>query len=133
MWVLPQGTYCLPIKVPGIIEHSGSSGVGGINLLQPCVDVLLFFSVSFCLPASAVPGICCFSRITNLFPGLHAALRLQVCTNKKVKSDTTPDPRGHRPQRPCAQGRTCAKQEQAQGAAPGHTQNRIAGGATTSG
>ena len=28
------------------------------------------------------------------------------------------------PQRLCAQGRTCAKQEQAQGAAPGQTQNQ---------
>ena len=30
---------------------------------------------------------------------------------KKKKSDITPDPGGHRPQRPCAQGRTCAEQE----------------------
>ena len=34
-----------------------------------------------------------------------------------------PDSGGHRRQRPCAQGRTCAKQEQAQGAAPGQIQN----------
>ena len=31
--------------------------------------------------------------------------------NKKNISDITPDPGGHRPQRPCAQGRTCAEQE----------------------
>ena len=37
--------------------------------------------------------------------------------NKRMKtkrSDITPDPGGHRPQRPRAQGRTRAKQEQAQ-------------------
>ena len=43
------------------------------------------------------------------------------------------DPGGHRPQRPCARGWTCAKQEQAQGVAPGQIQNRTAGGTTTSG
>ena len=51
----------------------------------------------------------------------------------KKRLDITPDPGGHRPQRPCAQGRTCAQQEL--GAAPGQIQNRTAAGAgaTTSG
>ena len=37
---------------------------------------------------------------------------------KKKRSDSTPDPGGHRPQRPYAQGRTRAKQDQAQASAP---------------
>ena len=32
-------------------------------------------------------------------------------TRKKNESDITPNPGGHRPQLPCAQGRTCAEQE----------------------
>ena len=41
-----------------------------------------------------------------------------------IKNDThryniVPDPGGHQPQHPYAQGRTCAKQKQAQGAAKG--------------
>ena len=52
---------------------------------------------------------------------------------KRTKKQITPDPDAHRPQRPCAQGQTRAKQEQAQGVAPGQKQNRTAGGATTSG
>ena len=45
----------------------------------------------------------------------------------------TPDPGGHRPQCPCAQGRTCAEQEEAQGAAPAQTKDEIVGRATTNG
>ena len=52
---------------------------------------------------------------------------------KRKRSGITPHPGGHRPQRPCAQRRTRAKQEKVQGAAPGQTKNRPAGGATTSG
>ena len=36
------------------------------------------------------------------------------------KWNITPDPGVHQQQQTCAQGRTCVKQEQAQGAAPGH-------------
>ena len=43
---------------------------------------------------------------------------------KKIRSDITPDPGGHRPQRPCAQGRTYAKQDQPQASAPGQNQNQ---------
>ena len=56
---------------------------------------------------------------------------------KKIKnthrSDITPDPGGRRPQRPCAQGRTCAKQDQAQASAPGQNRTQFVGGATTHG
>ena len=40
-------------------------------------------------------------------------------------------PGGHRLQRPCAQGRTRAKQDPAQASAPGRNRTRSAGGATT--
>ena len=36
----------------------------------------------------------------------------------KNRLDITADPGGHRPQHPCAQGRTRAKQDQAQASAP---------------
>ena len=49
----------------------------------------------------------------------------------KDRSDIMPNQGGLRPQRPCAQGRTCAKQDQAQASAPG--QNRSEGEATTHG
>ena len=52
---------------------------------------------------------------------------------KRNRSDITPDPGGHRPQHPCAQGRTRAKQDQAQASAPGQNRTRSAGGATTHG
>ena len=48
-------------------------------------------------------------------------------------SDITPDPGGHRPQRPCAQGRTCAEQDYAQEAAPAQTKDQTVGKATTNG
>ena len=51
----------------------------------------------------------------------------------KNRSHITPDPGGHRPQRPCAQGRTCAKQDQAQASAPGQSRTEFVGGATTHG
>ena len=51
----------------------------------------------------------------------------------KTKSDIMPNPSGHRPQRPCAQGRTCAEQELAQGAAPGQTKDWTVRRATTNG
>ena len=53
--------------------------------------------------------------------------------NKKNRSDITPDPGGHRPQRPCAQGRTYAKQDQPQASAPGQNRTQCGGGATTHG
>ena len=53
--------------------------------------------------------------------------------SKKHRSDITPDPGGHRPQRPCAQGRTCAKQDQAQASAQGQNRTQFASGATTHG
>ena len=65
----------------------------------------------------------------HVVPQLHyntAVERMCAMINKqkqKKRSDITPDPGGHRPQRPCAQGRTCAKQEQAQVTSPGQTQN----------
>ena len=62
-----------------------------------------------------------------------AVLSTKYNNNKKKRSDVTPDPGGHRPQCPCAQGRTCAKQDQAQTGAPGQMQNRSAGGAAMSG
>ena len=52
---------------------------------------------------------------------------------KKKNSDITPDQGGHRPQRPCAQGRTCAKRDQAQASAPGQNRTQCGGGATTHG
>ena len=55
------------------------------------------------------------------------------CIHKNPRSNITPDQGGHRPQRPCAQGRTGAEQEQARAVAPGLKQNCTAGGATTSG
>ena len=65
-------------------------------------------------------------RCNMAYPAVH-----KNKANKKL--DVTSDPGGHRPQRPCAQGRTCAKHEQAHGAVPGQIPNRTAGGATTSG
>ena len=59
--------------------------------------------------------------------------RHQVMEKKKNRSDITPDPGGHRPQRPCAPGRTRAKQDQAQESDPGQNQTRSVGGATTHG
>ena len=55
---------------------------------------------------------------------------------KKIKinrSDITLDPGGHRSQRPCAQGRTYAKQDQPQASAPGQNRTQRGGGATTHG
>ena len=52
---------------------------------------------------------------------------------QKRRSDITPDPGGHWPQRPCAQGQTRAKQDQAQASAPGQNRTRSAGGATAHG
>ena len=82
------------------------------------------------LPSWALPGLCRFLRVT-LYP------LLQHCTvlkkEKKNRSDITPDPGGHWPQRPCAQGRTCAKQDQAQASAPGQNRTQCGGGATTHG
>ena len=52
---------------------------------------------------------------------------------EKNRSDNTPDPGGHRPQCPCAQGRTCAKQDQAQASALGQNRTQFGGGATTHG
>ena len=52
---------------------------------------------------------------------------------KKIRSDITPDPGVHRPQRTCAQGRACVKQDQPQASAPGQNQTQFGGGATTHG
>ena len=52
---------------------------------------------------------------------------------KKNRLDTTPYPSGHRPQRPCAQKRTRAKQDRAHANAPGQNRTRSVGGATTHG
>ena len=49
---------------------------------------------------------------------------------KKNRSDITPDPGGHRPQRLCAQGRTCAKQDQVQASAPGQNRTQFVGSTT---
>ena len=53
----------------------------------------------------------------------------------KTRSGITTDPGGHPPHRPYAQpeGRTRAKQDQAQASAPGQNQTRSVGGATTHG
>ena len=67
---------------------------------------------------------------------LHSACGpscLELSRKKKIRSDITPDPSGHRPQRPCTQRRTRAKQDQAQASAPGQTRTRSVGGATTHG
>ena len=58
---------------------------------------------------------------------------MELCRGKKNRSDITPDPGGHRSQRPCAEGRTRAKQDQVQVSAPGQNQTRSVGGATTHG
>ena len=68
----------------------------------------------------------------------HTNAFLVECDDMKKKiyiyiSDITPDPGGRRPQRPCAQGRTSAKQEQAQEAAPAQTKDQTVGKATTNG
>ena len=65
-----------------------------------------------------------------MLPGSVAARQPK---KKKTNSDITPDPGGHRPQRPCAQGRTCAKRDQAQASAPGQNRTQCGGGATTHG
>ena len=40
-------------------------------------------------------------------PGLMCTyIHMHCCEKSKTRSDMTPDPGGHRPQRPCAQGRT---------------------------
>ena len=64
-----------------------------------------------------------------------ATPRRRVCMKHEVKnrSDITPYPGGHRPQRPCAQGWTRAKQDQAHASAPGQNRTRSVGGATTHG
>ena len=62
-------------------------------------------------------------------PALRAGCRLEGGKS----SDITPDPGGYRPQRPCAQGRTCAEQEEAQEAAPAQTKDQTVGKATTNG
>ena len=68
-----------------------------------------------CLLAGVVAVCVCFQKLLSL--------RCILCVTKKKKkkgrSDITPDPGGHRPQRPCAQGRTYAKQDQPQASAPG--------------
>lgn len=51
----------------------------------------------------------------------------------KTRTSITPDPGGHRPQLPCAQGRTCAIHEQVQVAALGQVQNRSGGRAAMRG
>ena len=57
------------------------------------------------------PGdLCCSAMHVR-----HAYVPLPM--PKKNRSDITPDPGGHRPQRPCAQGRTRVKQDQAQASA----------------
>ena len=38
------------------------------------------------------------------------ATALKPVKKQTTRSDITPDSGGHRPQHPCAQGRTCAKQ-----------------------
>ena len=49
------------------------------------------------------------------------------------RSDITPDPGGHWPQRPCGQGRTCAKQDQPRASVQGQNRTQFVGGATTHG
>ena len=60
---------------------------------------------------------------------------LLVEEGKTNRSGITPDPAGHRPQRPYsyAQGRTRAKQDKAQASAQAQNQTRSVGGATTRG
>ena len=52
---------------------------------------------------------------------------------KIIISNIMPDTGRHRQQHPCAQGRTRAKQDQAQASAPGQNRIRSVGGATTHG
>ena len=59
----------------------------------------------------------------------HAATEEQK--KKEIRSDITPDPGGHRPQRPCAH--TYAKQDQPQASSPGQNRTQRRGGATTHG
>ena len=66
-------------------------------------------------------GRCSALQVQDLNSGRRRGDELQlsrevyahICkkNNKKKNSDITPNPNGHRPQRPCAQGRTCAEQE----------------------
>ena len=76
---------------------------------------------------------CAANYLMTSRAGLYTCVSMSTRENRETRSDITPDSGGHRPQRPCAQGRTFAKQEQAQGAAPGQIQNGTAGGGTTSG
>jgi len=60
---------------------------------------------------------CKYQEVYEHLSGMLAVKRLTVAvkrptgaasTEEENKSDITPDPGWHRPQRPCAQGRTCA-------------------------
>ena len=64
-----------------------------------------------------------------------SALWLVFLWKRKEKniSDIMPDPGGHRPQRPYAQGLARAKQDQAQASAPRQNQARSVDGATMNG
>ena len=64
----------------------------------------------------------------------RCCLRVQSLPGPHLnRSEITADPGGHRPQHPCAQGRTRAKQDQAQASAPGQNRTRFVGGATMHG
>ena len=57
------------------------------------------------------PDLSASAVVTSTSPDIDARARYRVTSwkfkkIKKNRSDITPDPGGHRPQRPCAQGRT---------------------------
>ena len=85
----------------------------------------------------AMPALCRFLRVTHAFYDDVLEGYTGTCTHVKVIHMPTIKQHDGRPrhqsQHPYAQGRTCAKQEQVQAAAPGQKQNQSAVRTTTSG
>ena len=98
-------------------ERSGRCEVVSDMTLRAAALVGLVMCAGHCMRTVCVRLVCVSLRFKK----------------KKNRPDITPDPGGHRPQRPCAQGRTCAKKDQPQASASGQNQTQFGGGATTHG
>ena len=97
--------------------------------------VSLSFSLSYTTSHACIHGALhpCIMTSTNLNSPWPKAQTATSTKKKKTGSDITPDPGGHWPQRPCAQGRTHVKQDQPQASAPGQNRTQCGGEATMHG
>ena len=120
---------CPVIQIGGLASETctqGRCGHGMMSVVRHDDACVSLFMLEMGAVTNACLGMACWTI------DLCSAHVFEKKENKN-RSDITPDPGGNRPQRPCAQGRTFAKQDQPQASAPGQNRTQCGGGATAHG